>query len=425
MNKTTHILSWILLFSLGLCATTALHGQGRSKETAKKEREISREIAMKEKELESLRSEIQAYEKRYRESEKKEKSTLENISTLDRQVGLLRNLIKKLREQEQSLKGDIQETRSSIQELERQLDALKTHYAKYVRSVYKYGRVYDVELLFSSKSVNQLYIRIEYLRRFSEQRAKDLRDVVSKKDDLEAENDRLQASLMHERNLLAEKTARESTLKQKVVEHRKSLTSIRRDKKQLRQDLDERKRSAEEVSRIIARLVAEEIKRKEAEAAAARNKDKAVPALKPTPVPETATGAFASQRGKLRWPVAAGTIASRYGTQIHPVLKTKRENTGIDIQVKSGTGVQTVADGEVSILTFIPGFGNILILSHGDGYRTVYAHLSEINVVESQKVKAGDVIARSGDSVEGSILHFEVWKGTVKQDPELWLAKQR
>jgi septal ring factor EnvC (AmiA/AmiB activator) len=425
MNKTTHILSWILLFSLGLCATTALHGQGRSKETAKKEREISREIAMKEKELESLRSEIQAYEKRYRESEKKEKSTLENISTLDRQVGLLGNLIKKLREQEQSLKGDIQETRSSIQELERQLDALKTHYAKYVRSVYKYGRVYDVELLFSSKSVNQLYIRIEYLRRFSEQRAKDLRDVVSKKDDLEAENDRLQASLMHERNLLAEKTARESTLKQKVVEHRKSLTSIRRDKKQLRQDLDERKRSAEEVSRIIARLVAEEIKRKEAEAAAARNKDKAVPALKPTPVPETATGAFASQRGKLRWPVAAGTIASRYGTQIHPVLKTKRENTGIDIQVKSGTGVQTVADGEVSILTFIPGFGNILILSHGDGYRTVYAHLSEINVVESQKVKAGDVIARSGDSVEGSILHFEVWKGTVKQDPELWLAKQR
>jgi len=424
MNRTIPILSWILFLSLGLCAATELHGQGRSKETAKKEREISREIAQKEKELESLRSEIQAYEKRYRESEKKEKSTLENISTLDRQVGLLRNLIKKLREQEQSLRGDIQETRTSIQELERQLDALKTHYAKYVRSVYKYGRVYDVELLFSSKSVNQLYIRIEYLKRFSEQRAKDLQDVVGKKDDLEAENERLQASLMHERNLLAEKTARESTLKKKVVEHRKSLTAIVQDKNKLRRALEDKKKYAEEISRIVAKLE-EERKRREAEELAARNRDKTAPGLRPTPAPEAVTGAFASQRGKLRWPVAAGTIASRYGMQIHPVLKTKRENTGIDIQVKSGTGVQTVADGEVSILTFIPGFGNILILSHGDGYRTVYAHLSEINVVESQKVKAGDMIARSGDSVEGSILHFEVWKGTVKQDPELWLAKQR
>jgi len=425
MNRHLSVIGWIVLFSLGLCVSASMYSQGSSKETARKERELSREIAKKEKELESLRSEIQAYEKRYRESEKKEKSTLENISNLDRQVGLLRNLIKKLREQEQSLKGDIQETRSSIQELERQLDALKTHYAKYVRSVYKYGRVYDVELLFSSRSVNQLYIRIEYLKRFSEQRAKDLRDVEEKKGDLEAENERLQASLMHERNVLAEKTARESSLKKKVVEHRKSLTAIVQDKNKLRRALEEKKKYAEEIKRIVAKLNDEENKRREAEAAAARNRSKSAPALKPTPTAETATGAFASQQRRLRWPVAAGTIASRYGMQIHPVLKTKRENTGIDINVKSGTGVQSVADGEVSILTFIPGFGNILILSHGDGYRTVYAHLSEINVVESQKVKAGDVIAKSGDSVEGSILHFEVWKGTVHQDPELWLAKQR
>lgn len=424
MSRRISILRWIFFLSLGLCAVTALHGQGSSKEVSRKERELSREIAKKEKELASLRSEIQEYEKRYKKREKDEKSTLANIGYLEQQVGSLRTLIRKLHEQEQNLKGDIDETRSSIEELEQQLNALKTHYAKYVRSVYKYGRVYDVELLFSSKSVNQLYIRIEYLKRFSEQRARDLRDVVDKKNDLEAENERLQTSLMHERNVLAEKTARESSLKKKVVEHRKTLTSIVQDKNKLRRALEEKKTYAEEIKRIVAKLNEEENKRKAAEAAAARNRDKTAPALKPTPTLETATGAFASQRGKLRWPVSAGTIASRFGKQIHPILKTERENTGIDIHVKAGTGVQTVADGEVSILTFIPGFGNIVILSHGDGYRTVYAHLSEINVVESQKVKAGDLIAKSGESVEGSILHFEVWKGIVKQDPEFWLAKQ-
>ena len=425
MNRRISIIGWIILFSLSPKASAPLYGQGSSKETARKERELSREISKKEKELASLRSDIQAYEKRYKESEKKEKTTLENITNLERQAGLIRNLIKKLREQEQELTGDIREARSSIQELEQQLNALKTHYAKYVRSVYKYGRVYDVELLFSSKSVNQLYIRIEYLKRFSEQRVKDLRDVVYKKSDLEAENERLQASLMHERNLLAEKTSAESSLKKKVTERRRSLAAIVQDKKKLGQALDEKKKYAEEIRRIIAKLNDEDNKRREAEAAAARNRDRAAPALKPAPAPETALGAFASHQGKLRWPVSAGTIASRFGNQVHPVLKTVRENTGIDIHVNSGTGVLAVADGEVSILTFIPGFGNILILSHGDGYRTVYAHLSEINVVESQKVKAGDVIAKSGDSVEGSILHFEVWKGIVKQNPELWIAKQR
>jgi len=76
MNRRISILSWIVFLSLGLCTTEALYSQGSSKETARKERELSREIARKEKELETLRAEIQAYEKRYRESEKKENGCL-------------------------------------------------------------------------------------------------------------------------------------------------------------------------------------------------------------------------------------------------------------------------------------------------------------------------------------------------------------
>jgi murein DD-endopeptidase MepM/ murein hydrolase activator NlpD len=84
-----------------------------------------------------------------------------------------------------------------------------------------------------------------------------------------------------------------------------------------------------------------------------------------------------------------------------------------------------VADGEVATISFIPGFGNVLILNHYSGFRTVYAHLSEINVSESEKVKEGDVIGRSGESVEGSQLHFEIWKEKDKLNPESWLAKRR
>jgi murein DD-endopeptidase MepM/ murein hydrolase activator NlpD len=93
--------------------------------------------------------------------------------------------------------------------------------------------------------------------------------------------------------------------------------------------------------------------------------------------------------------------------------------------VDPGSKVIAVADGNVSIVTYIPGFGNIIILTHSGGYRTIYADLSEIGVAESQKVKVGEVIGKSGVSVDGKVLHFELWKDHEKQNPEVWLAKQR
>jgi murein DD-endopeptidase MepM/ murein hydrolase activator NlpD len=255
---------------------------------------------------------------------------------------------------------------------------------------------------------------MEYLKRFTEQRAKDLAEVVHKKSDLEVQNEQLQASLEHERKLLSEKTVEESSLKQKMSEHQKVLATIRKDKHKYQEALKQQAKSERELNKIIADLV-------EKDAARERR-------LAATPAPTTdvsATGAFGSQKGKLRWPVSSGTIASRFGNQVHPVLKTVRENTGIDIGVKSGSDVQAVADGHVSIVTFIPGLGNIVILTHSGGYRTIYAQLSEVSVAADQKVRAGDVIAKSGDSVDGSVLHFELWKDREKQNPELWLAKQR
>jgi len=384
----------------------------------------NKEIAKSEKRLAELRSEIEAYEKKLGESEKRERSTLDRLDNLERQGNLIRRLIKNLRDQELQITAEIRDARGAIGELEQYLESLKSQYANYVRSVYKYGRVYDIELLFSSRSINQLYIRIEYLKRFSEQRAKDLRAIVEKKTDLETQNDQLQANLAHQRKLLAEKTTEESSLKRKMSQRQKVLASIRKDKRTFQQELKRRNESAREIEKMIAGLVEKDRVRKEREATAARERERL--AAIPTPAPEVEpAGAFASLRGRLRWPVSAGTISSRFGEHEHPILKTKTQNTGIDIGVHSGSDVSAVADGEVSIVTFVPGFGDVVILNHYNGYRTVYGDLSEISVVENQKVRAGEVIGKSGESLQGSILHFEIWKERELQNPELWLARHR
>ena len=322
------------------------------------------------------------------------------------------------------MSGEILKARSSIGDLERQLQSLKNHYAKYVRSVYKNGRVYDLELLFSSNSINQLSIRIAYLRKFSEQRIRDLQRIVQNKTDLEQQNEKLQKALAEERKLITEKSTEESSLKKKMTQRQRVLSTIRSDKKLYKQELKRRNQAVRQIEQFIADLIEKERVRKEREAAAARDRlaSSTAPAPAPEPVP---VGSFEFQRGRLRWPVSSGKIASRFGNQVHPVLKTVTQNTGIDITVPSGSDVQAVADGEVSVLSFLPGFGNVVILNHYNGFRTVYAHLADITVSESQKIRAGEVIAKSGESIAGAILHFEIWKEREKQNPEIWLAKQR
>jgi septal ring factor EnvC (AmiA/AmiB activator) len=382
--------------------------------------QTDKELARRTQELQRLRNDIRTYEKRIKESEKQERSTLEHLDNLEKQANLIRQLIRKLREEEKTITAEIVKAKESIEQYNLQLEQLTSHYANYVRSVYKNGRVYDLELLFSSNSINQLLIRIEYLKRFSDQRARDLQGIVERKTALEEKNTQLQAALNAERALLAEKTREEQLLKRKTDQRKTVLSKVRSDRQLFQKELARRTAAAREMEKIIADLVERERIRKEREAEEARARARAGE----MPRPEPAT-TFDQKRGRLRWPVPSGAIASRFGRQVHPTLKTVTQNTGIDIAVPAGTDVVAVADGEVAVLSFIPGFGNVLILNHYGGYRTVYAHLSDIAVVESQKVNEGQVIARSGDSLAGAVLHFEIWKDREKQDPEWWLLKQR
>jgi murein hydrolase activator len=394
-----------------------------------------REIKQKEKELQKLRSDIQAYEKKIRESDKKEKVTLERLDNLERQSILIRQLIQKLREEELGMTAEIDTAKTTIAGLEGQLQFLKSHYANYVCSVYKHGRVYDLELLFSSQSINQLSIRIQYLKRFSEQRAKDLEEINKNKVILEQKNEQLQAKLQNERQLLIEKTHEEENLKRTFSRRQMVLKNIRKNKKTYQKELNRKMGAFQQIEKLIADLIEKEQIRKEREEAERHERELAEmkkreqaksipsPTLKPSEL--KTSFAFAQQRGKLRWPVTHGSVQSRFGNQIHPVLKTVTQNTGIDIATPVGSDVLAVADGEVAVLSFIPGFGNVLILNHYNGYRTVYAHLSDVSVVESQRITEGMVIAKSGDTVAGAILHFEIWKEREKQNPEWWLARRR
>ena len=119
-----------------------------------------------------------------------------------------------------------------------------------------------------------------------------------------------------------------------------------------------------------------------------------------------------------------GGLVGRFGPERHPRWGTVTLNNGVDIETALGSPVNVVAKGRVDYTSEDFGtYGQIIIVNHGDGYYTLYGHLSEILVSVGQEVPSGQVIARSGESgsLKGPILHFEVRKGGTPLDPEAWL----
>lgn len=116
-------------------------------------------------------------------------------------------------------------------------------------------------------------------------------------------------------------------------------------------------------------------------------------------------------------------ISSNYGTRIHPILKTVKHHTGIDIPAPTGTPVYAVLSGYVEVLTSDDVNGNYLKINHQNGYMTAYCHLSGFNVKSGQWVEQGSVIAYVGSTgrATGSHLHYEVRLNGKRQDPNKYL----
>ena len=129
-------------------------------------------------------------------------------------------------------------------------------------------------------------------------------------------------------------------------------------------------------------------------------------------------------KGKLNWP-NDGKIELKFGTQLNPELNTITENTGIEIKCSKNLKVTSVMDGIIMGIRYIPTYGNIIIIDHGEEYATVYANLGRIFVTEDQYVSSGTIIGEVSDSgSKRKLLHFEIWQKDKKLDPELWLIKK-
>lgn len=162
-----------------------------------------------------------------------------------------------------------------------------------------------------------------------------------------------------------------------------------------------------DIDKLMAQLAAEEAARKAAEEAARR-------ANQPAPVSTSVSGT-----GSYKWPVDCYIITSEYGYRVHPLQQTTKFHAGVDIGAQSGQAIYAADTGTVATAATNDSYGNYVLINHGGGSATLYAHMSSMAVSAGQNVTKGQVIGYVGSTgwSTGPHLHFEIRQGGSTVNP--------
>ena len=347
----------------------------------------------------------QAKEKREQAEtlKKKENTEISNLRTIEKKERNTRGQIATLGRRERNLKGELTDAQRELSEAEMSLQARRDRLASRIRSWYKLGRFRELEYLVTAKSLTEFSIRLAYLSRIAQSDRVLLAQIEDERVRISDTRDRLDRTLDDVQST-AERRKREQTQLAKLSKDKKSLVAtIQNERQAYEAAAEELEATARRIRSLLAALERQRL-----------GGEAALPPYE---------GEFSTGKGQLQWPVD-GRVVGNYGNEAHPKWGTVTFNSGVDIAAPIGTDVRSVARGRVDFVSSDYGsYGQMLILNHGEGYYTLYAHCSAILVSRGDEVNAGAVIARVGDtgSLKGSMLHFEVRKGRSAQNPLEWL----
>jgi murein hydrolase activator len=269
--------------------------------------------------------------------------------------------------------------------------------------------------------------RAAAMHRLRRTRLRDIIARVNQPSEARRLRDRLRLVLAYDADLIsASRSASESarSFKAELGDKRKQLDE---NKKTLEAEVEETAVLREERAALLEGVKKERSasERLGAElAAAAKKLEKELGTVRgQSEAPDPAPGGFAVQQGKLPWPVA-GRVEVPFGKKVDPASGMVMVQKGIDIRAAIATPVRAVFGGTVVYAAWFEGFGRLVIIDHGGGYFTLYAHLEDLEVKKGQAINAYQVVGLVGDSAstKGAYLYFEIRSGKDAVDPLKWLV---
>lgn len=435
--KNYKVFSVLLLL---LLSTVAVHAQRESDKLKKKEKQLVREINNTKSLISKTRN--------------SQKITIAELAIINQQISYRQSLIENYVSQVHTLNRLIEENESVIKSLQNDMVRLKKNYIRMVRYAYRHRNTYhNLLFVFASGSFNQAYLRVKYLRQLSEYRTKQVSLIKQTRANLNTKVEKLAKAKQEKTGLVVQQQTERQEFQRDKEDQQQILTKLKSEEGKLKQDLQDKERTREEIAQQIRKAIQAEIKKEQDRLIAEAKKKKkentgsktntktntktnntntktGVNPLHITPEVQLQSDQFEANKGLLPWPVASGEVTVGFGRQPHPTIAgLVTNNDGIDIGTQKGGTVRSVFKGKVTSIVIIPNAGKCVIVGHGV-YRTVYTNLSNVYVKKDQQVDTKQALGTllTSDGNELSDAHFEIWKidgaAMSKQNPVLWLLKR-
>jgi len=351
-------------------------------------------FAVTQKQLDDADAKTKQAQKELQKAQDARKAALAQYNAIDKQISDTEDEIGRIETQIEQTKEDITLKQEELKAAEEEFRKYEAVFMVRARAMYENSEIDYLEILFGADDFGDFLSKIEMISQLMDYDNGILDKLNETKEKIAAAKEELENILVRQEENASSLEARKSSLNETLAQKQAMLDEMTKDVEKYKALYEEAERAEQELIR--------------------QNRS----ALSYSANPVKYTG------GRFVWPVPASSrITSQYGYRIHPVYKTKKFHSGIDIGAPYGVDILAAADGTVTLATTNGGYGKCIIINHGSGITTLYGHNSTLLVSVGSKVTKGQVIAKAGSTgvSTGPHLHFEVRVNGSTTDPMQYL----
>lgn len=394
---------------LAVSALLAAPAPGFGQET------VQEQIRASQDRLQQIRAERERLQSEMENLQGRARDISADLANIEQQVNTSAAALRELDFQTAALSSSAESTRRQLVRTRDRLSERNVVLNQRLRAIYRQGPLHSVRVLLSAASFSDLLNRYKYLHLVSVHDRLLLQEIVELEQGLVSQEEGLRKSLSEIERLRAEKLAEYAQLQALEQSRSQTLQNVRARVSQTESRIQQLAEDERRLTGVLDELERQRLAEERRRAASGRAAD--------------AGTLSADDLGRLPWPVD-GPLLYRFGPERRPNGVTLRRN-GIGITAEPGTPVRAVNDGTVAVAGPMEGFNQGVVLSHGEGYYTLYLYLGEVNVVEGQDVGVGTVIGAVGSrSEDGPHLFFRLHaplngQAPVAVDPVPWLRERQ
>ena len=355
-------------------------------------------FAVTKAQVDALKTKVAEAGKRKNELKNQLSGLTNDLSALQKQISLLDSQIEAQQDEidaQEELLGEltqmIADKTIELEESERQQAEQYAQLRSRLRYMVEHGTASSLSILLSSDSFSDFLNRYEIIRQISLRDENLFEQLKAIRDKVLTEKQELEDTKKEAEDTKLQMEANKAELEAQMEAKRKQMDSIQLAQKNV----------------------------KDAYAAMIETEDELMAQYKKAAAEYAAQSTYVG--GTFMWPLPAGNnvVTCKYGMRTHPITGKRKLHTGVDLRAATGTKVYAANKGTVTTSGYSSAWGNYIIISHGGGITTLYAHMSKRSVSKDDKVKQGDIIGYSGNTGYSTAphLHFEISKNGSTYNP--------